>query len=104
MDNITLYEQETTINASSGDSVVRIWSAQPKVLRALRKAQAVGRPVTEDLSVRGPGGIYGSFTVPASEWSPLGGLKHRRELTDEQRQVMADRARARFSHGTQQDA
>lgn len=95
----TLYEQETTVNASSGDDVVRIFSAQPKVLRALRKAQAEGRPVVEILDARGPGGIHGTFEIPATEWSPLGGLKHRRVLTDEQRSEMAGRARARFSRG-----
>ena len=98
MSDWTLYERETTVNASDGDEFVVIWSAQPKVLRALRKAEADGRPVTEDVSKRGPGGTTGTFRVPATDWTPLGGLKHRRVLTEEQRAALAERARITF-HG-----
>lgn len=82
-------ERETTITLSDGDTLVRIWTSQHHVIQHLRKDKRFtettdpSRCTTEEAE----------FTIPRTEWTPWGGAKHRRQLTDEQQimeQVAAD--------------
>ena len=83
------FERETTITLSDGDTLVRIWTSQHHVIQHLRKDKRFtettdpSRCTTEEAE----------FTIPRTEWTPWGGAKHRRQLTDEQQimeQVAAD--------------
>ena len=83
------FERETTITLSDGDTLVRIWTSQHHVIQHLRKDKRFAettdpsRCTTEEAE----------FTIPRTEWTPWGGAKHRRQLTDEQQimeQVAAD--------------
>ena len=80
-------EQETTVTFNRADNTVRIGTAHPPHVRTLRKdnraPELEGSPAdqTED--------IWGSFTVPASDFDPLTGFKRR--MSEEQRQANADR-------------
>ena len=84
---MTVYE--TTITLSDGDTLVRIRTSQHHVIQHLRKDKRFtettdpSRCTTEEAE----------FTIPRTEWTPWGGAKHRRQLTDEQQireQVAAD--------------
>ncbi len=83
------FERETTITLSDGDTLVRIWTSQHHVIQHLRKDKRFtettdpSRCTTEEAE----------FTIPRTEWTPWGGAKHRRQLTDEQQimeQAVAD--------------
>ena len=83
------FERETTITLSDGDTLVRIWTSQHHVIQHLRKDKRFtettdpSRCTTEEAE----------FTIPRTEWTPWGGAKHRRQLTDKQQireQVAAD--------------
>jgi hypothetical protein len=80
-------EQETTVTwNAAGD--IRIYSAVPKHLRALRKNPAA-KPLTDYRF------DYGYFVVKAGEYDPLTGFKRRRKaMTPEQKQVAAARLQA----------
>ena len=82
-------DHETIVNMNAGDPIVRIWTSQHHVIQHLRKdkrfTETTGpsRCTTEEAE----------FTIPRTEWTPWGGAKHRRQLTDEQQimeQVAAD--------------
>lgn len=92
----TYEEQETIIAMSRADKVVRIYSAIPKHIKALR-----ANPTVTEVSVHtSEGHEEVEFTVPVDRWSPTGGVKRSRTLTDEQRAAMADRLRkAREKNG-----
>lgn len=83
------FERETTITLSDGDTLVRIWTSQHHVIQHLRKDKRFtettdpSRCITEEAE----------FTIPRTEWTPWGGAKHLRQLTDEQQimeQAVAD--------------
>ena len=83
------FERETTIAECNGDTLVRIWTSQHHVIQHLRKDKRFtettdpSRCTTEEAE----------FTIPRTEWTPWGGAKHRRQLTDEQQimeQAVAD--------------
>ena len=79
-------ERETTVAVTDADDVVRIWTAQPPVLRRLRK-----HPKVTELE---GGEDWGSFTVPSKEWNPVTGIKRAsRPMTDEQKAAGAERLR-----------
>ena len=82
-------DESVTITLSDGDTLVRIWTSQHHVIQHLRKDKRFAettdpsRCTTEEAE----------FTIPRTEWTPWGGAKHRRQLTDEQQimeQVAAD--------------
>ena len=90
--SLTPYERETTVNASDGDGVVRIWTAQRKHITRMRRHDSF----TETATGYHGGTEWAEFTIPASDWNPASGAKRKRNLTDEQRQALADRlAKAR---------
>ena len=90
--SLTPYERETIVNASDGDGVVRIWTAQRKHITRMRRNDSFAETAT---GYHG-GTEWAEFTIPASDWNPASGAKRKRNLTDEQRQALADRlAKAR---------
>src|SRR5438132_8088531 len=87
MTSFTPDERETTVTTSDGDGLVRIWTAQRKHITRMRRHPAFTETGT---------GLHGSsewasFTVPADRWSPATGAKRTRELSEFQRQQMAER-------------
>jgi hypothetical protein len=81
-------ERETVINASDGDELVRIWTAQRTVITRLRRDPAF----TEVNSGNHGSTEWAAFTIPAERWSPAGVKRHRR-VTEEQKQAAASRLR-----------
>lgn len=77
------FERETVINMSDGDEMVRIWTAQRKVLTQCRK-DAAFREVASGF--RGST-EWAEFTIPADRWNPRTGRK--RQLSEEQRAKLA---------------
>ena len=82
-------ERETVINASDGDDVIRIWTAQRRFITRLQKHPRV----VQTGSGEHDGTPYYTFEVPASEWNPVSGVKRQSNMTDEQRQAAAERMR-----------
>lgn len=84
------FERETVVNASDGDDIVRIWSAQRTVITRLRKHPKVTEirsGVTENTE-------WAQFTLPSDQWNPVGGIKHTRTVTPEQKQASVERLKA----------
>jgi len=81
--SLTLAEQETTITVDLDERLVRIHTTVAKHIRAFDKDDAFTR-------VDG-GDDWAKYTIPEAEWSPITGRKRHRELSDEQRKVLADR-------------
>ena len=78
------HERETVITTSDGDELVTIETWQRGYLGKLRR----DKRFTEQ-----PGGddTHGVFTIPRKRWTPTGGAKHNRNLTDERRAQLAER-------------
>ena len=90
--SLTPYERETTVNASDGDQLVRIWTAQRRHITRMRRNDSF----TETATGYHGGTEWAEFTIPSADWNPASGAKRKRNLTDEQRQALADRlAKAR---------
>lgn len=83
------YERETVINASDGDSLIRIWTAQRTYITKMRKNAAF----IEVASGRYEGSEWAAFEIAASQWSPLGVKAKRKPMTPEQREAAAERLR-----------
>lgn len=82
------HERETVVNASDGDGLVRIWTAQRRYITRLRRDAAFTEIAT---------GFHGrtawvEFTIPAERWSPVG-VKRQRHLSDATRARCAERGR-----------
>jgi hypothetical protein len=77
------YERETVVNASDGDAVVRIWTAQRKFITRLRKHPAV----TEVQSGFHGSTAWAEFTIPAELWNPVSGIKRARQPMSEERRA-----------------
>ena len=87
-------ERETTIVACDGDEFVRIDSSRRKDITALRKRQNV----TEVAAGFHGGTEWARFLVPAHLFDVARGVRIPRTLSDEQREALAERARAHFGH------
>lgn len=93
------YERETTVVASDGDGLVRIWTAQRSVITRCRN----------DVRFTEVGsGFHGStawakFTIPAERWSPVSGAKaNRKPHTPERREALrAHLASLRENHASE---
>ena len=91
-DSLSSDERETVITVTDADQSVHIWTAQKRHITRMRKHDSFTETAT---------GYHGttewaSFTIPARDWNPASGAKRKRNLTDEQRQALADRlARSR---------
>lgn len=86
--SLTPHERETIVNATDGDEVVRVWTAQRKHITKLRRNDAF----TETASGYHGGTEWAEFAIPATDWNPASGAKRKRApLTEEQRQALADR-------------
>lgn len=82
-------ERETVINASDGDDVIRIWTAQRRFITRLQRNPRVKQVGSGEHD----GTPYYVFEVPASEWNPVSGVKRASRLTDEQKKATAERLR-----------
>ena len=82
-------EQETTVNVTTLDELVSIWSSQPSVVRRLRSDQR--------FTVVKTGDGWVEVTIPKDRYSPITGVKRvRAPLSLEQRAALRDRlAKAR---------
>ena len=80
-------ERETVITVTDADPVVRIWTAQRRHITRMRKHDSF----TETATGYHGGTEWAEFTIPATDWNPATGAKRKRNLTDEQRQALADR-------------
>jgi len=89
--SLTAAERETSISMSDENDVAYIYTAQRKVLTRLRK-----NPAAKLIEEGNHGGSpWARFELPAGLIS-FRSRRTARELTDEERQVLADRARANF--------
>lgn len=88
-------ERETVVNATDGDDIVRIWTAQRKHINRLRKHPSFTEVGSGDYE----GSPWAAFTIPAGDWNPASGAKRKRDLTDEQRAALSDRMRAIQARG-----
>lgn len=82
-------ERETVINASDGDDVVRIWTAQRRFITRLQKNPRVKQVGSGEHD----GTPFYAFEIPASEWNPVSGVKRQSNMTDEQKRAAAERLR-----------
>ncbi len=87
------YERETTVNMSDGDPLVRIWTMQRTVLTKLRKKSEI---FTETGNGHHGTFEWATFTCPRSRFNLGAAARPPRQLNDEQRAEMAERARRRF--------
>lgn len=86
-------ERETVVTASAGDALTYIWTAQRAHITAMKKHPAftlVNEGTNED------GQPWAFFSVPRADWNPATGGRRRRDMTDEQRQALSDRAKRNF--------
>ena len=98
MENLTdrissasLPEQETVIRFSPGEDEVHIWTNYPAHVRHFSKDERY------TLSKVDQDGAH--FTIPRTEYNPVKAAKNRRNLTDEQKQALADRLAKSREHG-----
>ena len=90
--SLTADERETTLTVADGSDFVRIDTTRRKDITALRKRANV---------IQVESGFHGStewaqFLVPAHLYDVARGVKTPRTLSDEQRAVLAERARLFF--------
>lgn len=92
-------EYETTVNMTDADDLVRIWTAQRSVLTRLRKKPDKFTETKNGYYTNAYGTRYewAEFTIPAKDFNLAKAAINRRQLTDEQREAAARRARASFS-------
>jgi hypothetical protein len=87
MDNLKPPERETVINMSDGDTVVRIWTAQRRVITQCRR-----RPEFKELRSGHDGTTeWAEFEIADEDFRFS--VKKRMSLTPEQRQAAAERMR-----------
>lgn len=79
-------ERETIVNASDGDDLVRIWTAQRRYITKMRNDSRF----TETASGVHETTEWAEFTIEARSWSPLG-VKRRVSLTEQQRNEARNR-------------
>lgn len=80
-------ERETTISVSDADNVVRVWTAQRKVITRLRK----NAKATETGNGYVDGTEWASFTIPSDQWNPASGIKRTVNMTPEAKAAAAAR-------------
>ena len=95
---VPLYERETTITGTEADDTLQIWSCRRRHITAMRKHPAFTE--TETGTIPGTTTEYAKFTIADSDWNPASGGRRRREMTDEQRKELSDRARRNFQKET----
>lgn len=82
------YERETVVNASDGDDLVKVWTAQRTYITKLRKNPSF----TEVASGHYGTTAWAEFTIPSSDWNPASGAKRRvRPLTEAEKILAAAR-------------
>lgn len=91
-------EYETTVNMTDADDLVRIWTSQRSVLSKLRKKAEKFTETRNGHYTNANGTRYewAEFTIPISDFNLAKAAINRRQLTDEQRAALADRARRHF--------
>lgn len=90
----TAYERETTVNMNDGDPLVRIWTMQRTVLTKLRKKPEI---FTETAHGHNENFEWASFTCPRSRFNLGAAARPPRQMTDEQRAAMSERAKRQFA-------
>lgn len=93
---MNLYERETTMTGTDGHDKVYIYSCRRKDISALKRR---GVTVTEE-GVYADGTVYAFMEVPSELVNFALAVRFRRTFSDEQRAVMADRARKYFGHSS----
>lgn len=83
------FERETVITTSDGDDVVRVWTAQRKVIGRLRRHQAFTEVRSGD-----DNGEWAEFTIPADRWHPAIGVRRVSSMTEQQKQDLRARLAA----------
>ncbi|WRS29637.1 hypothetical protein U6G28_08925 [Actinomycetaceae bacterium MB13-C1-2] len=91
MKSVPLNERETTINIPGDGSEVMIWTNIPRDIRAFRSKA----PKVSELKSGFQGTTeWAEFRVAYKDFNPAKGVRNTRQLTEEQRQAVADRFRA----------
>ena len=93
-------EQETVVTIDREDNVAHIYSNNPAHVRRMLKDD---RLTVVDTGEDEISGLWGNFRSEPGDWNPVTGLKRKRNLSDEQRQAMADRLRTRREAGEDLD-
>lgn len=95
---VPYHERETTITGTDADDTIHIWSCRRRHITAMRKHPAFTE--TETGTIPGTTTEFARFTIADSDWNPATGGRRRREMTDEQRKELSDRARRNFQKET----
>ena len=95
---VPLYERETTITGTDADDTIHIWSCRRRHITAMRKHPAFTE--TETGTIPGTTTEFARFRIADSDWNPATGGRRRREMTDEQRAALSERARRYFQKET----
>lgn len=87
---LTKYEQETTVTMNREESTVRIFTANPKHIRAFQRDD---RFTTLTSMCDDEGEVVGiTGTIATDDYDPLTGFKRRRKpMTEDEKQVLRDR-------------
>ena len=95
------FERETIIRMSDGDDLVNIWTAQRTVMTALNK-----KPEQFTAVASGFDGVntWAEYTIPKKKFNLAKAAKATRNLTPEQREAYAERARANLGNSSGKDA
>lgn len=79
------YERETTVTTSDGDELVHIYTCQKRYITKLRRNSRVNEVKTGVHD----GTEWAQFTVAASDWNPVTGVKRNtKPLTEAQKEVL----------------
>jgi hypothetical protein len=84
------YERETIVNASDGETIVRIWTAQRRFITRLRRSPRF----TEVATGHDGATEWAEFTIPADLWTPTSGAKRSRTYSDKERNEASARLQA----------
>jgi hypothetical protein len=89
-DGLSSSERETTISSTDDDDLIRIYTCQRANLNKLRK-----HPRVSEIS----SGHYGTtehatFTIAKSDWDPVRGIRHVRNMTFHQKRAVGERLAA----------
>lgn len=85
-------ERETVITGNDADRTYRVWTAERRMVTAFKK-KAHRFDEWKTYEVEGSEVFEG--VISADNFNPASGVK--RQVSDEQRQIMAERARERFT-------
>lgn len=92
MDYIPTEEQETIVTGTNAQDTLTIWSSVRRHITVMRK-----HPNFTEVENGFEGtSEWAEFTIPWRDWNPASGGRRPRNLTDEEREELAERARRNF--------